>query len=323
MYALKGDPLRVNSDKPDRWKEDIRKSIDFYNSWFISSAPVTFRNARKKAIERVQKVMRLTNEMKDFSPTFLLENPDTLPVLRMVTAPPIARDRLIGLSGVKKYLVNKLEKEKAVPKSYDSKELLKELESVLAVIHKLLDEDLFVWLAENRVPKEEELFRAETVIADRLTGAISDPIIRNTQEQRQLATIGDFLTDLGYREVTKAERNNWRNIPQGTFAFRINIPIVRQGSRSVNIPVDVVIQPKNGNQPLLVEAKSAGDFTNTNKRRKEEAQKVNQLRQMYGKVQYILFLCGYFDSGYLGYEAAEGIDWVWEHRISDLEDFGL
>ena len=34
-------------------------------------------------------------------------------------------------------------------------------------------------------------------------------------------------------------------------------------------------------------------------------------------------LCGYFDSGYLGYEAAEGIDWVWEHRIGDLEEFGL
>ena len=32
---------------------------------------------------------------------------------------------------------------------------------------------------------------------------------------------------------------------------------------------------------------------------------------------------GYFDSGYLGYEAAEGIDWVWEHRIDDFEDFGL
>jgi len=32
---------------------------------------------------------------------------------------------------------------------------------------------------------------------------------------------------------------------------------------------------------------------------------------------------GYFDSGYLGYEAAEGIDWVWEHRIDDLELFGF
>ena len=48
------------------------------------------------------------------------------------------------------------------------------------------------------------------------------------------------------------------------------------------------------------------------------------LRWTYGQnVQYILFLCRYFDSGYLGYEAAEGIDWVWEHRIEDFKEFGL
>lgn len=29
------------------------------------------------------------------------------------------------------------------------------------------------------------------------------------------------------------------------------------------------------------------------------------------------------DSGYLGYEAAEGIDWVWEHRPEDLLQLGL
>lgn len=76
--------------------------------------------------------------------------------------------------------------------------------------------------------------------------------------------------------------------------------------------------------PLLIEAKSAGDFTNTNKRRKEEAIKVTQLRNTYGEhIRFILLLCGYFDSGYLGYEAAEGIDWVWEHRLDDLAGFGL
>jgi len=37
----------------------------------------------------------------------------------------------------------------------------------------------------------------------------------------------------------------------------------------------------------------------------------------------VLFLCGYFDSGYLGYEAAEWIDWIWEHRIEDLAQLGL
>jgi len=79
-----------------------------------------------------------------------------------------------------------------------------------------------------------------------------------------------------------------------------------------------------GGFPIFIEAKSAGDFTNTNKRRKEEAMKMTQLRSTYGrKVQFSLFLCGYFDSGYLGYEAAEGIDWVWEHRIDDLALIGI
>ncbi len=54
----------------------------------------------------------------------------------------------------------------------------------------------------------------------------------------------------------------------------------------------------------MIEAKSAGDFTNPNKRRKEEAVKVAQLKNSYGNdISFILFLCGYFDSGYLGYEA--------------------
>lgn len=76
--------------------------------------------------------------------------------------------------------------------------------------------------------------------------------------------------------------------------------------------------------PILIEAKSAGDFTNTNKRRKEEATKIHQLQATHGTtVAFVLFLCGYFGSDYLGYEAAEGIDWVWEHRIEDLAKLGL
>ncbi len=76
--------------------------------------------------------------------------------------------------------------------------------------------------------------------------------------------------------------------------------------------------------PLLIEAKSAGDYANTNKRRKEEATKFRQLTSTYGDdVRFVLFLCGYFDAGYLGYEAAEGIDWVWEHRMDDLAKFGI
>ena len=112
----------------------------------------------------------------------------------------------------------------------------------------------------------------------------------------------------------------------GTYSVRLNVR-VGQEPNELNIPVDVVIQPRQPRSdrlPILIEAKSAGDFTNVNKRRKEEATKMIQLRAKYGEsVQYVLFLCGYFDGSYLGYEAQEGMDWIWEHRIDDLNQLGL
>jgi type II restriction enzyme len=117
------------------------------------------------------------------------------------------------------------------------------------------------------------------------------------------------------------------DMPPGTFSFRRNVIGRKESSQSINIPVDAVVMPKQGNvgqMPVLLEAKSAGDFANVNKRRKEEADKVGNLRRSYGTgISYNLFLCGYFDTAYLGYEAAEGIDWVWEHRIDDLAGLGL
>lgn len=73
----------------------------------------------------------------------------------------------------------------------------------------------------------------------------------------------------------------------GSYAFRMNVPVkIENVDRPVNIPIDVVVMPrraKKGQLPLFIEAKSAGDFTNVNKRRKEEATKVDsaseELRQ--------------------------------------------
>ena len=116
------------------------------------------------------------------------------------------------------------------------------------------------------------------------------------------------------------------DMPRGTYSFRQDVTVSSQKT-PVNIPVDVVIQPHNGHPsgyPVLIECKSAGDFTNTNKRRKEEAQKFTQLRAEFSAdIPFVLFLNGYFGPGYLGYSAAEGIDWVWEHRTSDMEELGI
>jgi len=316
--------MAINADKPHLWKGDIAASVDLFNDWFLRFAPDVFRKTRKKTTVQVEAALLATRDLRDIGASSLKNTPAVLPILRMSTAPPLARDRLVGLAGVNKSLVSRLEAG-LLPTRMAVATLDEQLARISAIITRLLDEDVFPWLAGGAKPKSHERTRAATIVADRLCGAVSDPIVRNAQEQRQLALLERELTQRGYRRARDLAGRLFTDMQPGTFAFRLNIVVGTD--RKVNIPVDVVIQPKRpqpGGFPILLEAKSAGDFTNTNKRRKEEATKIHQLRATYGpQVQLVLFLCGYFDSGYLGYSAAEGLDWIWEHRLADLDSLGL
>lgn len=317
----------VNRNKVDLWKIDVAMSVDFYNEWFMSFAPQAFRETRISTTKQVEEALKLTENLTNIRPETLQLHPSVLSMLRMTTCPPIARDRLIGLAGVSPNLVKSMEKNQRIPPKMKQSLLVEQLEKIGNIIEKMSDPDIFVWKERDDKGTKDEVYRASTIVADRLCGAIADPIIRNAQEQRQLAAIKNWLEARNYKEITSKDAEDFRTIPNGTFSFRFNIPIILDGGKQINIPIDTVIMPKKAqkdNFPILFEAKSAGDFTNTNKRRKEEAIKIQQLRKTYGEeISLNLFLCGYFDSGYLGYEAAEGIDWVWEHRIEDLEGFGL
>jgi len=321
--------MAVNRDKPNRWKGDIAQSVDMYNDWFMKFAPKAFRETRIQTTKDVEAALYSTGNHTNIQPTTIRKHPEILPTLRMSTCPPLAVDRLIGLAGVSNNLVKCMELEKKLPARMSVAAADSELARIAAIIEKMADPDIFVWLSRKNQPATEtEIHRAATIVADRLCGAVANPIIRNAQEKRQLAAIKAWLEARSYKQLPGGDGVKFDAMPPGTFSFRMNVPVKLQGGvQSVNIPIDAVIKPKAakmGNLPVFFEAKSAGDFTNTNKRRKEEAVKMAQLRSTYGKkVQFNLFLCGYFDSGYLGYEAAEGIDWVWEHRIDDLTKFGI
>ena len=320
--------MAVNRDKPDRWKADIEQSVDMYNNWFIQFAPEAYRTTRFQTTIDVKATLEATENLTDIDVELLRANPSILPTLRMATCPPLAVDRLIGLAGVPANLVKVMEKDGKLPPRMSRQEMDSTLGKVATIIQEMADKDILVWLEWGDAPSEHERHRAATILADRLCGAVANPIIRNAQEKRQLDAIAAWLEDRGYTNLPAGGQRSYDNMEPGTFSFRMNVPAKQEGTgRQVNIPVDAAIMPKTARPrdlPLLVEAKSAGDFANVNKRRKEEATKMSQLRQSCGEdVRYVLFLCGYFDSGYLGYEAAEGIDWVWEHRIRDLEEFGL
>lgn len=274
--------MAANRDKPDRWKDDISQSVDMYNDWFMRFAPEAYRTTRVKTTEDVEATLKATGNLTSIGPDLLKTKPSVLPTLRMSTCPPLAADRLVGLAGVSVNLVKSMEKHNRLPPQMSPEDLDRGLQKIGNIVRRMADPDVFVWLDSDSDPSELELYRAATIVADRLCGAVANPIIRNAQEKRQLDAIGEWLDALGYRHLPAGEGTQYDQMQPGTYSFRLNVPVTQEGTdRSINIPVDAVVMPRTsraGELPLLIEAKSAGDFTNVNKRRKEEAAKMNQLR---------------------------------------------
>ncbi len=283
--ASKYTRMGINLDKPDRWKADIARSVDLYNDWFMKFAPKAYRESRARTAREVGATLKATDNLRNVKTEVLRESPAVLPTLRMATCPPLARDRLSGLSGVSRTIINRLDKEHKLPTRMSVAALNAQLKKIGAVIEKLADHDLCTWLERGAAPTTAELERASTVIADRLCGATADPIVRNAQEGRQLKLIGKWLGTRGYKAIAVGSGVKFETMAAGSYAFRLNVPALAADGdeRHVNIPVDVAIKLKTASArdfPICIEAKSAGDFTNVNKRGKEEAQKMSHPKDL-------------------------------------------
>jgi hypothetical protein len=122
------------------------------------------------------------------------------------------------------------------------------------MIIRLVDIDIFPWLDEDRGPTKQEVYRAATIVADRLCGANADPIVRNAQEKRQLSKIKKWLADHGYNDMSG--KVTLDKMKAGMFAFRLNVPGLKEDHGSVNIPVDAAVmplRPRGGKFPLMIE----------------------------------------------------------------------
>lgn len=172
--------MPINSDKPHLWKADVSQSIDYYNDWFLRFAPDVYREQRQTQAAIVKAELERSNYLRRINAEFLKDSPGSLQILRMATAPPLARDRLIGLAYVTPNLVNSMEGKTNIPSRLPPRmppgQLRDELERICDVLIELIDIDIFTWLVTDEYPTEEEVKRAASVLADRLCGAISDPM---------------------------------------------------------------------------------------------------------------------------------------------------
>ena len=273
-------PMPINSDKPHLWKQDIQASVDQFNKWFMRLAPKAYRDTRIKTTKHVEEALLHTTDLLALAPALLGTYPEILPTLRMCCCPPIARDRLIGLASVRKSLIGCMEKGKIPPKI--PKQVLDDnLLRICSIFSQMLDIDIFPWLAAKQRPSKHERHRASTIVADRLCGAVSDPIVRNAQEKRQLAVIAAYLKRKGYFQKPHPAGKLLNEMEAGTFAFRMNVVVGTD--RQINIPIDVVVQrrkPRPALLPVLFEAKSVAiSPTSTSVARKKRRKCISSRRR--------------------------------------------
>ena len=118
------------------------------------------------------KALDASNGLRDLFPKLVIDDPTCLMVLRMLCAPPLARDRLSGLSDTPRGRVKSLE-EGSLPTRASAFRALEEeeLPAMLVVIKKLIDPALAPWLKENRAPSPEERTKFIAVVSDRVSGS--------------------------------------------------------------------------------------------------------------------------------------------------------
>lgn len=316
--------LAMNGERKARWGEDIAASIVHYNEWFLSIAPTIYEEAQTTAIDRVREMLKVTSNLTRLDPDVLRNNPRILPSLRMSTRPPLAVDRLISLSGADDNLVRRMERGK-LPNNLGPAQLDADLDRIVGIVLRMADPNVFAWLPNGDNAKRSEIRRAVAIVAERLAGSVANPQIRGGQEQRQVKAVRAWLEARGYSAMPKG--TPYDAVLPGSFRFGVRVPGKLDNGDHKTVPVDLVVKSavaKSDSFPLLIEAKSAGDCTNVNKRRKEEADKARNLRNQHGgETRFVMLLGGHFDVGYLGYARGNDIDWVWEHRLDDLTELGL
>jgi XamI restriction endonuclease len=304
------------SKHPSKWTPDIAKSVKQYNDWYHRESPKLYAAARGKAVDFAARAMEVTRDFRELTPKSLREQPDILIVARYAVSPPPARERVAGFASVSKGLVDRMEQANALP--LRSSTLDDDLMRLCNFLSPLLDPGIFVWVRKKRKPTAAERDKALLLLGDRLAQALYAPVVRNAQEARQKKLMRTFLKSRGYSEQTTGPTASF---PSKSFGMGRNVIGQREDKEPQNMPIDCVIRPASG--PLLcVEMKSAGDFTNVNKRRKEESDKHASLQREHGKkVRLLLQLFGYFNQTYLSFEASAGIDWAWDHRLKDFAPY--
>lgn len=306
----------MNSKFPERWEQDRAIAKTQIIQWLAAADDSS--ELRATIESNTYAALRLLVGTENLA-AVIFKRPQTLEVLRFLTRRQIGTSQMATFLGI---TTNKLESFEAGRNT--SLEIAKDAAAILATE---LDTSVAGWILDSREPSSEELSRSTWIASDRMLLRKTSTELRYKHEPRQLGKLEHYLKSQGYTEVPGSSIGDPRKgMHKGNYAFRVNVEGTTSDGLSLKQTVDALIKPfsKSDNLlPIFLEAKSMTDEVNPNKRQKEEAQKVESARRRWQtngeKLNFILLLGGTVPRRYLEVEAGSDLDWIWEHRVEDLE----
>lgn len=308
----------LNATSVTLWEADRARAKESIIKWLAESSEISTK--RLEVEGRAKNVFQMLIGQKTLA-EIIFQNPGSLLFLRSVTR------RNIGTSQIATFL----EMTTSAYEAYEAGKKSLPLETANKIANLLateLDTSIVSWILSENIPSESEITRTVVISADRILQRATSTQLRYMHEPRQLGILKKFLESRGYTEVPgKGIVNPKTDLAQGTFAFRVNVDGTTVDGINLKQNVDTLVMPKTASSevfPIFIEAKSMTDEVNPNKRQKEEAQKVDNLRRRWQtedeRINFILLLGGTVPKRYLEVEAGSGLDWIWEHRVEDLAE---
>ncbi|MEX0749164.1 MAG: XamI family restriction endonuclease [Dehalococcoidia bacterium] len=288
---------------PQTWTRDQLtlipdRSIDAFISWFQEKGNTSHRNHYATAVESVERLLSISNDLRNLSKDTLLRGEKSIrEAARYVAGPPLSSDDLKILARMKRLW----EPDR--------------LQDLVDVIVSARDPLRFPWLFETppRAPLAEERRLAVAWTAGLLAAQKASTERRGESSKRQEAAVDAVLSSIGFKKESARAIRSIRDLETGTYCRQSMVSSTR---------ADLSVGLWDG-RLLLLECKVSNSEVNSYKRLNAEVgRKETVWRNEFGNQAVTgAVLAGAFSLENLASAQTNGIYLFWEADLGSLVSF--
>lgn len=298
--------------------EAIKESRTHEMKIYLSSMKNMYESALAKNGEAYDIAAALTNNFRDITEDSILRDSRIIKILRYAIAPSISQMKFGQFFGASS--IDGFENEKLLPGGSKYRSLKPIAGQIADFARKNIDAQRFAWLSDPEMDSPIALMYAKRWTCSIAADQNAQTNYRNWRKEQQEHAITAKLVELGYvKSSFRGPVEMQTDIGIGEYTKEIKI----RAKTNVTHKADVAFRSKKSKKLCLIEAKAVGVEVDATKRTAECCNKAKDWisAKNLDKPLTLAIIGGFFSEKNLKMLQESGIRIVWEHRLTELEEF--